>query len=87
MDIRYISRNSPLCCLSPVNKKNSRRVNNNACVYARCIKFFKQSRSCESFKVRNVLILDYRITTMFANTQWSVSGIKIHFRKQTSGDV
>jgi len=40
-------------------------------------KFFKQSCSWEDFKVRNVLILDYGITTMFANNQWSVSRIKI----------
>jgi len=33
--------------------------------------------------VCDVLILDYGITTMFANTQWSVSGINItHASKQ-----
>jgi len=29
-------------------------------------------------KVRGVLILDYGITTMFANTQWFVSGINLN---------
>jgi len=64
---------------SPVNKKNSRSVNNNArkSVYARdsAQKILSNNRTLR--KVCDVLILDYGITTMFTNTQWSVSGIKI----------
>jgi len=40
-------------------------------------KCLKKSCSWEGFKVCDVLILDYGITTMFTNTQLSVSGIKI----------